>query len=73
MNPETQQTSTPGIFAIGDISIYPGKKKLILTGFHEAAIAAYGAQKFLNPDAKQTVQYTTTSSTLHKRLGIDGD
>jgi thioredoxin reductase (NADPH) len=71
VNPESQQTSTPGIFAIGDISIYPGKKKLILTGFHEAAIAAYGVQKFLNPLAKQTVQYTTTSSTLQKRLGVD--
>jgi thioredoxin reductase (NADPH) len=71
VNPETQQTSTPGIFAVGDISTYPGKKKLILSGFHEATLAAYGVQKFLDPDAKQTVQYTTTSSALHKRLGVE--
>jgi len=70
VNPETLQTSVPGIFAIGDINAYPGKKKLILSGFHEAAVAAYAVQKHLHPDLKQTVQYTTTSSALHKRLGV---
>lgn len=67
---QTLQTSVPGIFAIGDINTYPGKKKLILTGFHEAAMAAYAVQKHLHPDLKQSVQYTTTSSTLQKRLGV---
>jgi thioredoxin reductase (NADPH) len=67
---QTLQTSVPGIFAIGDINTYPGKKKLILTGFHEAAMAAYAVQKYLHPDVKQTVQYTTTSSALQKRLGV---
>jgi thioredoxin reductase (NADPH) len=67
---QTLQTRIPGIFAIGDINTYPGKKKLILTGFHEAAMAAYAVQKHLHPDLKQTVQYTTTSSALQKRLGV---
>ena len=67
---EKFQTDQPGIFAVGDINTYPGKKKLILSGFHEAALAAFGVQKHLNPDAKQFVQYTTTSPLMHKRLGI---
>jgi thioredoxin reductase (NADPH) len=69
---EKFQTSEPGIFAIGDINIYPGKKKLILSGFHEAALAAFAIQKHLNPNAKQHLQYTTTSPIMHKRLGVDG-
>ncbi len=69
---EKFQTSEPGIFAIGDINTYPGKKKLILSGFHEAALAAFAIQKHLDPDAKQHLQYTTTSSLMHKRLGVDG-
>jgi len=67
---ERFQTSIPGVFAIGDINTYPGKKKLILSGFHEAALAAFGVQKHLNPDARQFLQYTTTSPVMHKRLGV---
>ena len=67
---EKFQSNIPGIFAVGDINTYPGKKKLILSGFHEAALAAFGVQKHLNPDAKQFVQYTTTSPLMHKRLGV---
>ena len=68
---EKFESDTNGIFAVGDINTYPGKKKLILSGFHEAALAAFGVQKHLNPDAKQFVQYTTTSPLMHKRLGIN--
>ena len=69
---EKFQTSIPGIFAIGDINSYPGKKKLILSGFHEAALAAFGIQHHLYPDKKQFLQYTTTSPIMHKRLGVTG-
>ena len=68
---ESFQTSEPGIFAVGDINTYPGKKKLILSGFHEAALAAFGVQKLLHPDQKVHLQYTTTSPIMHKRLGVD--
>ncbi|NND44242.1 MAG: NAD(P)/FAD-dependent oxidoreductase [Xanthomonadales bacterium] len=67
---EQFQTSEPGIFAVGDINTYPGKKKLILSGFHEAALAAFGVQKRLHPDKKVHLQYTTTSPVIHKRLGV---
>ena len=67
---EKFQTSEPGIFAIGDINTYPGKKKLILSGFHEAALAAFAVQSWLYPDKKQFLQYTTTSPIMHKRLGL---
>ncbi|NKI35958.1 NAD(P)/FAD-dependent oxidoreductase [Wenzhouxiangella sp. XN79A] len=67
---EKFQTSIPGVFAIGDINTYPGKKKLILSGFHEAALAAFGVQKHLDPEARQFLQYTTTSPIMHKRLGV---
>ncbi len=67
---EKFQTSIPGIFAVGDINTYPGKKKLILSGFHEAALAAFGAQAHLNPGKKQFLQYTTTSPVMQKRLGV---
>jgi len=67
---EKFQTSEPGIFAVGDINTYPGKKKLILSGFHEAALAAFGVQQHLNPDARVRLQYTTTSPVMHERLGI---
>lgn len=70
VTPETCATNVPGIFAIGDINSYPGKKKLILAGFHEAALAAYAVQKYLDPSIKQRVQYTTTSSLLQERLGV---
>lgn len=67
---EKFQTSVPGIFAIGDINTYPGKKKLILSGFHEAALAAFAIQHHLHPEKKQFLQYTTTSPVMHKRLGV---
>jgi thioredoxin reductase (NADPH) len=67
---EKFQTSTPGIFAVGDINTYPGKKKLILSGFHEAALAAFAVQNYLYPDKKQFLQYTTTSPIMQKRLGV---
>ncbi|MDD9983162.1 MAG: NAD(P)/FAD-dependent oxidoreductase [Gammaproteobacteria bacterium] len=69
---EKYQTSIPGIFAIGDINTYPGKKKLILSGFHEAALVAFAVQKHLDPGARQHLQYTTTSSAMHERLGVSG-
>ena len=64
------QTSIPGIFAVGDINAYPGKKKLILSGFHEAALAAFAIQHYLYPAKKQFLQYTTTSPVMQKRLGV---
>jgi thioredoxin reductase (NADPH) len=70
VNTETFQTSVPGIFAIGDINTYPGKKKLILSGFHEAALAAFGIQHHLFPQKRQFLQYTTTSPIMQKRLGV---
>lgn len=71
VDPEKFQTNVPGIFAIGDICHYPGKKKLILSGFHEAALAAFAAKALLNPGKKVHLQYTTTSPIMHKRLGLD--
>jgi thioredoxin reductase (NADPH) len=65
------QTSVPGIFAIGDINTYPGKKKLILSGFHEAALAAFAIAEHLNPAKKVHLQYTTTSPIMQKRLGVN--
>jgi thioredoxin reductase (NADPH) len=70
---ERFETSTPGIYAIGDINQYPGKKKLILCGFHEAALAAFAIKQRLEPDKKVHVQYTTTSPVMHERLGIKAD
>lgn len=67
------QTSVPGIFAIGDINDYPGKKKLILSGFHEAALAAFAVREHLRPGEKVHLQYTTTSPLMHKRLGVAVD
>ena len=58
-----------GIFAIGDICTYPGKLKLILSGFHEGALAARGCFKLARPNEKYRHEYTTTSSAIHKRLG----
>ena len=68
---EKFQTSVPGIFAVGDINTYPGKKKLILSGFHEAALAAFGASPIVFPDKRVLLQYTTTSPKLHKVLGVE--
>jgi thioredoxin reductase (NADPH) len=70
---EKFQTSVPGIFAVGDINTYPGKKKLILSGFHEAALAAFGIQAHLYPGKRQFLQYTTTSPVMQKRLGLAGE
>jgi thioredoxin reductase (NADPH) len=70
VNTENFGTSEPGIFAVGDINTYPGKKKLILCGFHEATLAAFGAVALLRPEEKTLLQYTTTSTLLQQRLGI---
>ena len=67
---EKFETSTPGIFAIGDINHYPGKLKLILSGFHEAALMAQQAFRYVHPDRKLRFQYTTSSSDLQKKLGV---
>lgn len=69
----TFQSSTPGIFAVGDISTYEGKKKLILSGFHEAALAAFAAKAIIEPGKKVNLQYTTTSPVMKKRLGVEED
>ena len=71
VNTEKFETNIPGIFAVGDINTYPGKKKLILSGFHEAALAAFGAAPYIFPDKKIHMQYTTTSPKLHKILGVE--
>ena len=68
---EKFETNIPGIYAIGDIATYPGKKKLILSGFHEAALAAFAIKARLNPDEKVFLQYTTTSPIMHERLGVN--
>jgi thioredoxin reductase (NADPH) len=68
---EKFETNVPGIFAVGDINTYPGKKKLILSGFHEAALAAFGAAPYIFPDKRIQLQYTTTSPKLHKVLGVE--
>jgi thioredoxin reductase (NADPH) len=67
---ERFESSEKGIFAIGDINQYPGKLKLILSGFHEAALMAQAANKLINPDKKVLFQYTTSSSSLQKKLGV---
>lgn len=67
---EKFETSEPGIFAIGDINWYPGKLKLILSGFHEAALMAQAARKIVNPDKRVVFQYTTSSTSLQKKLGV---
>jgi thioredoxin reductase (NADPH) len=67
---ESFETSVPGIFAIGDINTYPGKLKLILCGFHEAALMAQKACRYVFPDKRIVFQYTTSSSNLQKKLGV---
>ncbi|GMU44662.1 MAG: NAD(P)/FAD-dependent oxidoreductase [Xanthomonadales bacterium PRO6] len=67
---ERFESSVPGIYAVGDINTYPGKKKLILCGFHEAALAAFAIKARMNPGAKVHLQYTTTSPIMHQRLGV---
>ncbi|WP_295559140.1 NAD(P)/FAD-dependent oxidoreductase [uncultured Hyphomicrobium sp.] len=67
---EKFETSEKGIFAVGDINWYPGKLKLILSGFHEVALMAQAAHKIVHPDKKLMFQYTTSSSSLQKKLGV---
>ena len=67
---EKFETNTPGIFAVGDVNTYPGKKKLILCGFHEATLAAFGAAACVFPDKPIHLEYTTTSPRLHRALGV---
>ncbi|MDH4450820.1 MAG: NAD(P)/FAD-dependent oxidoreductase [Rhodoferax sp.] len=67
---EDFQSEVPGIFAVGDINVYPGKRKLILCGFHEATLAAFGAMALISPEKKVVLQYTTTSPRLHQLLGV---
>ena len=67
---EKFETSEPGIFAIGDINWYPGKLKLILCGFHEAALMAQAARRIVRPDERVVFQYTTSSTSLQKKLGV---
>ena len=70
VDPATCETSQPGIHAVGDVVTYPGKKKLILCGFHEATLAAFAALPHLRPDEPPLLQYTTTSTRLQRRLGV---
>jgi thioredoxin reductase (NADPH) len=69
---ERFETNVPGIFAVGDINTYPGKLKLILCGFHEASLAAQRVHHYVYPDKKLTFQYTTSSTSLQKKLGVAG-
>ena len=67
---ETFETNVPGIFAVGDINRYPGKLKLILSGFHEGALAAQKVHRYVYPEKKLLFQYTTSSTSLQKKLGV---
>ena len=69
---EKFETSTQGIFSIGDINHYPGKLKLILSGFHESALMAQQAFRYVYPDKKLRFQYTTSSTSLQEKLGVNG-
>ncbi len=66
----TFESNIPGLFAIGDINTYPGKLKLILSGFHEAALMSQQAYHYVYPDKKLVFQYTTSSTSLQKKLGV---
>ena len=70
VNTENFSTNAAGIFAVGDINTYPGKRKLILSGFHEATLAAFGAAAYLRPGQKIPLEYTTASPRLHRLLGV---
>ena len=70
VNAENFETNIDGIFAIGDICTYPGKLKLILSGFHEGALAARGCFKYAKPDEKLRFEFTTTSKAAQERLGV---
>jgi len=70
VSPAAFESSVPGIYAVGDINTYAGKKRLLLCGFHEATLAAHAASLALSPEAPQHLLYTTTSPLLHQRLGL---
>ena len=70
VNTENFETNVDGIFAIGDICSYPGKLKLILSGFHEGALAARGCFKYSRPNEKYKLEFTTTSKAVKDRLGV---
>ena len=70
VNTENFETNINGIFAIGDICSYPGKLKLILSGFHEGALAARGCFKYAKPDEKLRFEFSTTSKAAQERLGV---
>ena len=70
VNTENFETNQKGIFAIGDICTYPGKLKLILSGFHEGALAARGCFKYARPNEKLKFEFTTTSKSVHEKLGV---
>jgi thioredoxin reductase (NADPH) len=70
VDPASLATSAPGNYAVGDIISYPGKKKLIVCGFHEATLAAFAAASYLDPQASGVLQYTTSSALLQQRLGV---
>jgi thioredoxin reductase (NADPH) len=69
---EKFETNIPGVYAVGDINIYPGKQRLILSGFHEATLAAIAAGGRVHPGRRQTLEYTTSSARLHRLLGVAG-
>jgi len=71
VNTENFETNIPGVFAIGDINTYPGKLKLILSGFHEAALMSQKASRYVFPEKRVVFQYTTSSSSLQKKLGVN--
>ncbi|MGC1893652.1 MAG: ferredoxin--NADP(+) reductase, partial [Pseudolabrys sp.] len=64
------ETNIPGLFAVGDINTYPGKLKLILSGFHEAALMSQKVHRYVYPEKKLVFQYTTSSTSLQKKLGV---
>ena len=70
VNTENFATSVTGIFAVGDVNTYPGKRRLIVSGFHEATLAAYGVAELVYPGQKIALEYTTASPRLHKLLGV---
>lgn len=70
---ETFATNLPGVYAVGDICTYPGKLKLILSGFHEAAVMAHAAFHVVRPDEKMVTGYTTTNTELQRRLGVEAE
>ena len=70
VNTEDFSTHAAGIYAVGDINSYPGKRKLIVSGFHEATLAAFGAAAYLRPGQKVALEYTTASPRLHRLLGV---